>query len=231
MIPKFIPKEILRKYFSSSAMNKYMYVGKITVSGYISRCERLEKPIRHKEYNGKKYRLLDVIARAAADGLTCSPPEEFALAMDIEELKVIKSRLESDANYLKSRLPSISHSLSLNESSVRLTGKTLLTEDEIVAGKMELPATSGVYFLINANRVVYVGQSVSIGSRIRSHMPIKEFDSYAYIECEEKNLDVLESLYIHVLRPPLNGSQYHDKRVPAAPISLDKILNSYQISA
>lgn len=62
----------------------------------------------------------------------------------------------------------------------------------------------GIYFLYSRDRLVYVGQSVNIHARIAQHWQTKTFDSFAYIQCDESHLDVLESAYIHRLRPPLN---------------------------
>ena len=80
---------------------------------------------------------------------------------------------------------------------------------------------SGVYFLVAGNEVVYVGQSVDVGSRVRQHVGAKEFDCWAYIPCDKRTLDALESLYIHVLRPQYNVSDYMGV---IAPLRLDDLL-------
>ncbi len=74
-----------------------------------------------------------------------------------------------------------------------------------------LPATTGVvgvYFLFNGDDCVYVGQSTDIHGRVRSHKlqrdGAKDFDSYAFVEVNEGDLDSMESYYIFMLNPVLN---------------------------
>jgi hypothetical protein len=65
---------------------------------------------------------------------------------------------------------------------------------------------SGVYFLIAAGDIVYVGQSMDCSRRIIEHMrdPEKTFDSYHILECQPSLLLEVESRYIAKLRPSLN---------------------------
>jgi hypothetical protein len=58
---------------------------------------------------------------------------------------------------------------------------------------------------------------------MREHSKSKKFDSYVYINCPREDLNVLESLYIHVLRPPLQGKSSQGDSL-AAPISLSRLL-------
>jgi excinuclease UvrABC nuclease subunit len=97
-----------------------------------------------------------------------------------------------------------------------------LLDGEQIA-KLALPwqRSSGVYFLVQDQEVVYVGQSVNIYSRIAQH-PDKKFDKYAFVPCEVELLDKLESLYIHTLKPRLNGNV--SKQEKSAPIRLDNLL-------
>jgi hypothetical protein len=76
--------------------------------------------------------------------------------------------------------------------------------------------------LIDSGKVVYVGQSVNVYARIASHHD-KVFDSFAFIPCDKKILDSLESLYIHTLRPALNGNMQDAKR---APVPLGKLIGA-----
>jgi hypothetical protein len=106
-----------------------------------------------------------------------------------------------------------------------LTGRTLHTEDEIVSASVEMPSTCGVYFLVHEHRVVYVGQSVNILARVGSHKASRKvFDRVAFVTCAQEHLNVVESLYIHILRPPLNGDS-NTKGLKAAPISMDELLS------
>jgi hypothetical protein len=98
-------------------------------------------------------------------------------------------------------------------------GKTLLRADEIVDAAKPWQTYCGVYFLRSEGEVVYVGQSVNVFSRISNHRE-KKFDSFTVVPCEREHLDSLESLYIHTLRPKLNGWVGHT----CAPIPLHKLL-------
>lgn len=64
----------------------------------------------------------------------------------------------------------------------------------------------GVYFLIKAGRVVYVGQSVQVGSRVLAHLGAKDFDAAVYLPVPESELSAVEGAFIRALNPPLNGN-------------------------
>jgi hypothetical protein len=228
MRPEFIPKEVFRMPMTPHMADKYLRIDNITVGGYIGRCERLGRPIPFKFSNGKRYRILDIVARAKADGLSINPTADKIIITDIDELKIQKEKLKLELKLLQQQIHEVTHILAFDKASIKLTNATLLTEEEIIAGKIGLPSTSGIYFLIKDNEVVYVGQSIAISTRVRTHMQenCKDFNYYAYIECKQEHLNIMESLYIHSLRPSLNGKQVHDKRVPMAPISLHKLLGT-----
>lgn len=104
-----------------------------------------------------------------------------------------------------------------------LCDKRLLRESEIVKASQQWRKVCGVYFLIDKNKVVYVGQSQDVYSRIAQHCD-KQFDRYAFVVCPQKDLDAIESLYIHVLQPPLNGVAPNGVRL--APMDLTAIVKS-----
>jgi len=107
----------------------------------------------------------------------------------------------------------------MSELANKVTSKTLISAETIVEAAKPWQRFTGVYFLIANKTIVYVGQSVNVHARLSSHGN-KKFDSFAVIPCPEEHLDVLESLYIHVLNPVFNG---HDKN-NCAPLNLSKIL-------
>ena len=111
-----------------------------------------------------------------------------------------------------------------NNASFMLTGKTLLTHSEIAEGAITFKRSSGVYFLVHEKEVVYVGQSSDIFTRVSTHSKEKIFGRFAFVPCEPELLDKLESLYIHTLRPKLNGVMTNGMK--QAPLSLDKILSA-----
>lgn len=55
-------------------------------------------------------------------------------------------------------------------------------------------------------------------------MATKRFDGFAYVPCDPENLNVLESLYIHALRPILNGKSAGGRVGMCAPMRLDQLL-------
>lgn len=111
--------------------------------------------------------------------------------------------------------PPTEHHLASVISTTSLTPLKLFTESEIVASGISLnESVCAVYFLISNGRIVYVGQSINIHSRIATHQHRKSSDSYAFICCEPAQLDVLESIYIHALRPPLNVGANGNPRMP-----------------
>jgi hypothetical protein len=101
----------------------------------------------------------------------------------------------------------------------QLTSGVLLREHEIVEHAVPMHTACGVYFLILEQKIVYVGQSTNVFSRIFTHAQTKTFDSYVYIPCDKEMLDKLESLYIHFLSPPLNGNLHNGNKMAPLPLS------------
>ena len=131
-----------------------------------------------------------------------------------------RDSLKCEIKELEAKLDSMKRLELVNKTALTLTGKTLLREDEIVGAANIWELATGVYFLIDGNKVVYVGQSVNVYARIASHHD-KVFERFAFIPCSKEVLDNLESLYIHILRPPLNADMHGRKQ---APMSLDKLI-------
>jgi hypothetical protein len=86
----------------------------------------------------------------------------------------------------------------------------LLKPDDIVAKAAAFdfdcaPRSSGIYFLIEANRIVYVGLSKCIAERVFQHTETKPFDQYSWVNgIPALFLGMVETYYIHALNPPLN---------------------------
>jgi hypothetical protein len=139
--------------------------------------------------------------------------------LDIE----LRDSLKCEIKELEAKLNSLKRHELVNKTALTLTGKTLLREDEIISAANPWQLATGVYFLIDGDRVVYVGQSTNVYSRIECHHD-KAFERFAFIPCDRKILDSLESLYIHVLRPALNGTYVHGTK--HAPMSLDKLIGA-----
>ncbi len=71
---------------------------------------------------------------------------------------------------------------------------------------------TGIYFLIMNEEIVYVGQSVNILQRVGSHISEgKKFNKFSFVECNESQLRVIESVYIKMIQPMLNSIKQRRK--------------------
>lgn len=61
-----------------------------------------------------------------------------------------------------------------------------------------------VYFLINKNKIVYVGKTTNGIHRIKEHTKDKKFDSFYYIRCTMEELLDVESENIYAYKPKYN---------------------------
>lgn len=127
--------------------------------------------------------------------------------------------LKGEIEKLELKLNALKQIDQMNEIANKVSGNTLLREHEIVLVSKPWQQFTGVYFLIDNGKIVYVGQSVNVYSRIAQHSQ-KKFDSFAVLPCQKTELDALESLYIHVLRPPLNSND----TTTFAPMSIKKLM-------
>ena len=66
---------------------------------------------------------------------------------------------------------------------------------------------TGIYFLLDDDRIVYIGKSTNLRSRFEQHANTKSekvYNRYFYIFCKEENLDKTEAYYILQFRPKYN---------------------------
>ena len=70
--------------------------------------------------------------------------------------------------------------------------------------KSETWKVSGIYFLYYKKELQYVGQSISVFSRVAEHECNKRFDEVRLFACSQKDLDKFERFFIRLLQPPLN---------------------------
>lgn len=144
--------------------------------------------------------------------------------LEQKERELLKDSLYREILSLKERRDSLLKANEFDELATKLCNKTLIAGTEIVDRAASYQPTCGIYFLCNDKEVLYVGQSISIPTRLATHFndPSKHFTKVAYVPCEAKHLDVMESLYIHTLNPKLNGSFVGGRK--QAPLSLQDIL-------
>jgi hypothetical protein len=80
----------------------------------------------------------------------------------------------------------------------------LLTPEEIAGAAQVNRAWAGVYFLLAAGEVIYVGSTSDLRQRLSQHQVNGvEFDAWHFVPCELGRED-LERRYIAALRPRLN---------------------------
>jgi hypothetical protein len=68
----------------------------------------------------------------------------------------------------------------------------------------DVPEGAGVYFIHDAGRIIYVGESVCLLHRLQSHPHAKAGRDVSVIQCDKSQRRRLEAFYIGVLNPPLN---------------------------
>lgn len=64
---------------------------------------------------------------------------------------------------------------------------------------------SGIYFLMQDDAVVYVGQSVNVYARVATHAAGKAFNRVRFLPCAREDMNDWEGFLIRLLDPPLNG--------------------------
>lgn len=70
---------------------------------------------------------------------------------------------------------------------------------------IDIPYGSGIYFAFSNNKVVYVGKSRNLASRIKpGHKKLKKSDDIAWLKYPVRLLDFAESYYIGICKPERN---------------------------
>ncbi len=97
----------------------------------------------------------------------------------------------------------------------------LLALEEILARSQKIPSQlRGIYFLIDGDRVMYVGQTPNVFRRIGEHLGRAKRERYYLLPMSEdatsdKDLSALERRYIDHLNPPLNIQKgFHENITP-----------------
>jgi hypothetical protein len=72
--------------------------------------------------------------------------------------------------------------------------------------EMDISYPPAVYFLVKDNKVVYIGQSIRLASRISQHWQEKDFDRILYIPVPKEKLNVIEGALINHFKPELNST-------------------------
>jgi hypothetical protein len=141
---------------------------------------------------------------------------------NILEKQNIIYNLETKIKTLESKLALLEAVGAIGLVSSGLPAQRLLMEIEIVKAATPWEEVCGIYFLVEGNEIVYIGQSVNVYNRVTVHKE-KKFSRCAYVECSHDNLDLMESLYIHFFRPKLNGVQGNG--LMCAPIPASELMD------
>lgn len=80
----------------------------------------------------------------------------------------------------------------------------MIFEENEISETLKVYGNVFIYFLLNKNDVVYVGQTKKGIVRPLSHRYDKIFDTIKFIYCEENELDYLEDKYILKYKPKYN---------------------------
>lgn len=103
------------------------------------------------------------------------------------------------------------------ENSFNLVKDVLLSKEQIIKSSVKYKPRCGIYFLIYQDTIQYVGQSRNLDMRLATHFNgiYSNLSDMHFIECDEEDLDALETAYILSIRPTKNyKTNYGYYRVP-----------------
>lgn len=241
-IPGFIDPNLLDKKMTSTSISNICDIGGMKATSYINKLDRDGHPISFTKEDStnvhgfrKLYLLRDVLNVAINNRASITPVEQIVkkekidlkltltqirLKNEIDDLKKQKARLRKDLKLITGNLSDISPLLSQTKFA-------LVSQEDLIDKSLSYGDACGVYFLIKNKKIVYIGQSINIASRVTQHRD-KDFDSVSYVSCDRSELDVLESLYILAYKPPLNGiAGGNGNNRPSTPISLKMIIDKF----
>lgn len=237
--PDFITQEQFRSYATASGMDKLFSVGGNRATTFINKRSESGNPIKSflHESNSKqyptvrKYKVSHVLAVARACNLEVAPPSPPKAVLKeyevIQELKSQVMQLECRKNELQKANENLwPYKFSEDELPQMITniGYDLPSISNILLNAQNIDNSCGIYFLIKGTEIVYIGQSVSVLKRIETHFSNKDFDSFSFLPCKKEMLDVVESLYIHLIEPKYNGNVFGSSGRKSAPVSRDNLM-------
>jgi len=88
---------------------------------------------------------------------------------------------------------------------------SMLSQDEVIKRSVAYRDFPTIYFLIDLNEIIYVGQSVNPIRRMSEQRRIRVFDAVYFLSCLEEDLDELEQLYIDKFKPRDNAPGRYPK--------------------
>jgi len=142
---------------------------------------------------------------ANLDSLGLGPEERISIG------RKIAYPVESLLVWLKNKSKELKNNVnSINKNKPSLCKKKhddgLKNKNDILSCSKNFVAKTGIYFLINSNEIVYIGQSINVAARIATHENSldKQFTEFSFIECPREFLNELEAAYIMKFNPKYN---------------------------
>jgi len=133
-----------------------------------------------------------------------SPVTKRSLAIGYDRDKAIKYATEANASVAEKQ--EVRKYARLAVKHGHLDERGLLEGSTIARKAMLFDHVCAVYFLLQGEQIVYVGQSKSAMTRIATHWQerTKKFNRVFFVQCKEYELEHLEALYINKFQPLYN---------------------------
>lgn len=122
--------------------------------------------------------------------------------------------------WLKENVLDIREGVKLSPMPILVTDASLLNVPKALAHiadrLLDVPRLCGIYFLVRAGEIIYVGQSTNASSRITGHGD-KDYDRVFLLPCPASQLDQVEAAFIGLFKPTLNMNEektrfYHNHK-------------------
>lgn len=128
------------------------------------------------------------------------PTETVARAWAAQQEESIRSRSLRSSKALEASLLS-----SIPPRVLRAIQDAPFKMSDILESPVQVPMSSGVYFLICDSEVMYVGRSADVFYRLSQHRQAGlKFDAFNVVYAPKERLDELERIYIDALLPKWN---------------------------
>ena len=171
---------------STNVNNDYIAVEKNKIVHYINNLAANNKIKHHrvKTENGVLYFFSDDDVKSYVDFIPTKPDCK---------LKLVKIQCYNNKENSRLNIP-------IEISSIN---------DLISLPKGSYQSGSCIYFLCKKQKVVYIGQSTKLFSRLEDHVTKKDFDDVFFFHCPENQLSEIENALITYLKPKYNKTAYN----------------------
>ncbi|MDF1551944.1 MAG: hypothetical protein P1P84_02725 [Deferrisomatales bacterium] len=253
-----MPEDVWRQWLSAGVIKTHIErVGGLSLQTWINQRMSAGRPVPHRKRQSKGgyskfatvYRPVDIVACARADGMPLSPSRSSGAGWAryvSEDADTAESRLAAAKEELQNVQERINELFALERVAVsapvemQMLAPFVHAEKTIInasSPKESIVGQSGVYFLIENDTIVYVGQSVNVAARIGQHAREKKFDRVSMLPCPHSRLDIVEGFYINFFNPKLNRDCNGRLHAPvsaaclAVPLSAIRMAPSFAVAA